>query len=613
MKPEPVNVLLVTEDGGCDRRLDRLIASLQLLRVNLDRAPEEEADLAGYDLYLVDGSTHSLETWIDRVAPKPVVGLVETALEGIAALELGAADYLEKRQLTAAIVERSLRLGLAISRSRDNDRFRRTFEEVGVGLCHLAPTGELLSANDTFCQILGYDRDQLRRQTCQKITYPDDRDRTENYWRQLSRGEIDRESLEKRYLRADGSVVWAQLTLTVVRKPDGAPDYLIAAVQDISDRKQTEDRLQSIISNIPGGVYRAIYHGDGRVTFPYLSPGYRQLLGLDPQEIIATPAVDFMSWIHPDDRDRWVRAVGEMPENLGTESLEYRFISSTGQIHWIQERARFFRAENGDLIVDGIDIDISDRKKAQEALTHSEARNRALLDAIPDLVFRCSPDGTFLDYKPSKTFPTWVPPEEFLGKTIRAVMPADLAEGLMRMHQLALETGRMQRFEYDLPPNARFQTPQHYEARIVATEDNEIISVVRDIGDRKRSEAALYQSEEIFRSIFTQAGVGIVQTDISGRFLRVNQTFADIVGYGIEELRELTFQELTHPDDLAPDLNCVRQLLAGELQTFTLEKRYIHAGGFSLWVNLSGSVVRDGNGKPQYFVGIIQDINDRKR
>ncbi|MEB3883047.1 PAS domain S-box protein [Lyngbya sp. CCY1209] len=612
MKPEPVNVLLVTEDHGCDRRLRRLLKSLQLLRVNLHRVSEGETELSGYDLYLVDGSSHSLETWIGRAAPKPVVGLVETPLEGMAAVKLGAADYLEKRQLTAAIVERSLRLGLAVARGRDNDRFRRTFEEVEVGLCHVAPTGELLSANDTFCQILGYDRDQLRRQTCQNITYPDDRDRTESYWRQLSRGEIDRESLEKRYLRADGSVVWVQLTLTVVRKPDGTPDYLIAAVRDIGDRKGAEDRLQSVVSNIPGGVYRAIYHGDGRVTFPYLSPGYRQLLGLDPREMIDRADVDFLSWIHPDDRDRIVRKVSEMSETLGTTCLEYRLVSATGEIIWIQDRAQFSRRENGDIIVDGIDIDIGDRKKVQEALTHSEARNRALLDAIPDLVVRCAEDGTFLDYKPSHTFPTWVPPEEFLGQTIRAVLPEAVAEGLIQTHRGALETGRMQRFEYDLPANGRFREPQHYEARIVATDDGEIISIVRDMGDRKKAEAIRRQSEEIFRSIFTQAGVGIVQVDTSGRFLRVNQKFADIVGYGVEELSELTFQDLTHPDDLPGNLDLIRRLLAREIQTFTVEKRYIHARGFPVWAHLSVSVVWEDE-TPQYFVAVVEDIGDRKR
>jgi len=612
MKPEPVNVLLVTDDGGCDRRLRRLFKSLRWLRVHLDRAPEGETDLSGYDLYLIDDSSHSLAIWIDRAAPKPVVGLVETPSEGIAAVELGAADYLEKRQLTAAIVERSLRLGLAVGCSRANDRFRRTFEEVGVGLCHVAPTGELLSANDTFCQILGYDRDQLSRQTCQKITYPDDRDRTQNYWRQLLDGAIDRHSLEKRYVHSDGSVVWAQLTLTVVRKSDGEPDYLIAAVRDIGDRKQTEDLLTSIVGNIPGGVYRAIIHGDGRVTFPYLSPGYRQLLGFDPREMTDRADVDFMSYIHPDDRDRLVRKIAEMSETPGTSYFEYRLVSAAGEIIWIQNRAKFSRRENGDVVVDGIDIDIGDRKKAEEALMHSEARNRALLDAIPDLVFRCSGDGTFLDYKPSHTFPTWVPPEEFLGKTIRAVLPADVAEGLMRTYQLALETGRMQRFEYHLSANARFREPQHYEARLVATDDGEIIFIVQDIGDRKQAEAIRRRSEEIFRSIFTQAGVGIVQVDISGRFLRVNQKFADIVGYSIEELSELTFRDLTHPDDLAENLDHIRRLLAREIPTFTVEKRYIHARGFPVWAHLSVSVVWDG-GEPQYFVAVVEDIGDRKR
>ncbi|NJK29841.1 MAG: PAS domain S-box protein [Acaryochloris sp. SU_5_25] len=98
-----------------------------------------------------------------------------------------------------------------------------------------------------------------------------------------------------------------------------------------------------------------------------------------------------------------------------------------------------------------------------------------------------------------------------------------------------------------------------------------MVGVIRDITDQKQSEQALQDSEERFRATFEQAAVGIAHVDLEGRWLRVNQTLCNIVGYSEAELLEQTFQNITHPDDLAADLAYVQQLLAGEIQTYSME------------------------------------------
>jgi PAS domain S-box-containing protein len=106
--------------------------------------------------------------------------------------------------------------------------------------------------------------------------------------------------------------------------------------------------------------------------------------------------------------------------------------------------------------------------------------------------------------------------------------------------------------------------------------------------------------------------VGIAQVDPSGRWLRVNQKLCDIVGYSREELLQKSFQEITHPDDLATDLEYTRQVLAGEIQTYAIEKRYLRQDGSLIWINLTVSLVRDLAGKPDYFISVVQDITQRK-
>jgi len=128
----------------------------------------------------------------------------------------------------------------------------------------------------------------------------------------------------------------------------------------------------------------------------------------------------------------------------------------------------------------------------------------------------------------------------------------------------------------------------------------------------RQAEAALRESEERFRATFEQAAVGIAHVAPDGRWLRVNQRMCEIIGYPHAELLGLTFQDVTHPDDLYPDLALVAQALAGEISHYTLEKRYIRQDGMVIWANLTVSLIRDEAGAPKFFISVVEDISRAK-
>ena len=130
---------------------------------------------------------------------------------------------------------------------------------------------------------------------------------------------------------------------------------------------------------------------------------------------------------------------------------------------------------------------------------------------------------------------------------------------------------------------------------------------------RKLADQSLRESEELNRVTFEQAAVGIAHVGIDGRWLRVNDKLCAIVGYPREELLQLTFQDITHPDDLATDLIFVGQLISGEINICSVEKRYLGKNGSHVWVNLSVSIVRHADGEPWHFISVIEDITERKR
>jgi PAS domain S-box-containing protein len=123
---------------------------------------------------------------------------------------------------------------------------------------------------------------------------------------------------------------------------------------------------------------------------------------------------------------------------------------------------------------------------------------------------------------------------------------------------------------------------------------------------------SLEAAEARYRAVFDQVAMGVARVAQDGRMLEVNDRFCAIVGYPRERLLTLTFQDFTHPDDLEADVAKVSALLAGESDTFSMEKRYLTAGGETVWVNLTVSLVRDEAGAPDYFVSIIDDIGYRK-
>lgn len=138
-------------------------------------------------------------------------------------------------------------------------------------------------------------------------------------------------------------------------------------------------------------------------------------------------------------------------------------------------------------------------------------------------------------------------------------------------------------------------------------------AVFEDITERKQVEERFRRSEERFRATFEQAAVGVAHLAIEGRWLRINQKLCEFVGYSREELLELAFQDITHPANLGADLEYTRQLLAADIQTYSVEKRYYRKDCSIVLVNLTVSLVRELSGEPSYFTTVIEDTSKRKR
>jgi PAS domain S-box-containing protein len=215
----------------------------------------------------------------------------------------------------------------------------------------------------------------------------------------------------------------------------------------------------------------------------------------------------------------------------------------------------------------------------------------------------------------NRAYERWfgVSPESLIGKHISELLgrlyPLNLPyiEGALR--------GEPQEFEREIPDPAG--GPSHhslanYIPDIAAGVVRGFFVLVTDISAVKRAQLELRESEERFRLTLDEAPIGMALVALDGRFIRVNRALCDIVGYTPEELTGLTFQAITHPDDLNADLELAERLSRGELPRYQLEKRYIRKDGTVVDVMLSGSALRGREGAPIHFIAQIEDITERK-
>ena len=253
---------------------------------------------------------------------------------------------------------------------------------------------------------------------------------------------------------------------------------------------------------------------------------------------------------------------------------------------------------------------------ARERARATERRYGAVLEATSDWVSIADGDNNLVYINPAGRRMVGLGLDEAItGRKVGAFSPAwarerVLREGLAHARRDGVwraDLARLHRDGHEIPVS------QVILAHVA--DDGEVdfyATIARDMTGERAAEAALRASEERFRVTFEQAPIGVSLIDLDGRFLQVNDAYCATVGRSREELLELGPVAITHPDDVAHTRHAFRVLSDGTAPTVRFEKRYVDARGDSVWVEMSGSVLRDDEGRPQYFMGMVQDLGERR-
>lgn len=410
--------------------------------------------------------------------------------------------------------------------------------------------------------------------------------------------------------------------------------------QQVAQQVQENERfLRTITEN----SLDLIMVADADGVAQYVNPAVERVLGYEREEFVGLTVPELL---HPDDYEQVMSAFAWSATNPGvaSEYAEGRYRCKDGSWVWIEGIAINLL---NDPVVRGIICcgrDINERKRLEDRLRfHS-----LLVQNMTDIVGVIGVDLTMRYVSPSVEAVLGYRPHELVGtNNDRYVHPDDLTNIKGALAEAFGSSGPTPVVRY------RFRHKDGAWVWIEATGTNllddpvvgGILFVARDVTERVKSEAEirrlnetleervrertaqlealvskleanqrmLRESEEMFRSTFELAAVGIAHMALDGRWLRVNEKLCEIVGYAREELLERTYQDITHSDDLGTDLLHLDMMLAGEIDSYSVEKRYVRRDYAQVWVSLTVSLVRHPLGDPNYFISVVEDITERKR
>jgi diguanylate cyclase (GGDEF)-like protein/PAS domain S-box-containing protein len=345
-------------------------------------------------------------------------------------------------------------------------------------------------------------------------------------------------------------------------------------------------------------------------TYAFASTAARALFGFEPAELVGHTAYEF---IHPEDVDD-VRGAHSTLLNGGDRvDVRYRHRHKGGHYVECEASARAVRDAGGalvELIV--VKRDIGDAmagdmlRRQWEFCFKRTSRGITVVDADT---------GTIVSLNPALAEMHGGTVGDFVGKPLRALFAPDW---VARIPDASKTLGQNTFISYD-SEHVRLDGsafPVHTEVVAARDEAGDVqyrIAWYDDLTEQQAAEHRAGLAERDFEAAFNAAPHGVAIVGLDGTFLHVNQKLSEILGYSAAEMADVTFQEITHPDDLDADLAQVDALLAGELDTYEMEKRYFTKHGHLIWVLLAVAIVREEDGSPRHFISQLQDISERKR
>jgi PAS domain S-box-containing protein len=407
-----------------------------------------------------------------------------------------------------------------------------------------------------------------------------------------------------KWIRAVGQATFA----------NGSCRRVYGTFQDITISKeanialtQEKEKLQSLLQSTNSGSWEWNIQTGETVH----NEKWANILGYKLSEISPISSSKWMSLVHPEDLER---SNSKMQDCFDRKqeyyNCEYRIKHKNGEWIWVVDQGKIitWTDDNKPLMMFGTHTDITAKK-------NDAARNLLFIENTPTAIAMLDNNMKYLaasekwmsDYNIDKT--------SAIGRSHYELFP-EIGEEWKTIHKKCLEGISDKREEESFVRQDGSIQWLKWEIKPWFNDKGKvggIIMYTEDITSRKKTEEQLRVSEEAFRGNFENAAIGMALLDLDGKWLEVNHSLCTILGYTEDELIKLTFQDITHPEDLEADLHLVQELIEGKRSYYHMEKRYIGKNGHVIYIILAASLVRASSNEPLYFISQIIDITPLKK
>ncbi len=518
-------------------------------------------------------------------------------------------DELEFRveERTAELKENQARL------IETKERFRGYFEHSQVGMTVTAPDKGWIEVNNQLQQMLGYDLDELRQMTWAELTHPDDLAADLKNFERMIAGEIDDYAMDKRFIRKDGGIVYANLTVTCVRNADGSVQNVLASMLDITERKQTEQALlesRAAARGLLDATQESLLLLDKEGTIIAVNQTAASRLQQKPVNLIGTNRFDIL------------------PENVrASRKAHFEKVLQTGEPDDFEDvrdeiifHNIYYPVRDKDDAVMGVAIfaqDITERKMAEQAIMERDQQLSAILDHTFGLIGLMKPDGTTIRANKAALEMGGINETDIIGQAFWKGPWWSHSKELQTWLQAAIKRaagGEFIRGETTHPgPDGEIHFVEFSINPIKDNEGNVILLVPEgyDITDKKKAEEAIRESRELLDTILKTTAQGFWLNDPDDNMMEVNEAMCEILGLAKEDVIGRNFFNFLDEEnkEIVRQQNLMRKKGIHSLYEISI----MRSDGQQIPCLMNASPLLDKDGNVVGSFGMTTNIAERKQ
>jgi diguanylate cyclase (GGDEF)-like protein/PAS domain S-box-containing protein len=499
------------------------------------------------------------------------------------------------------------------------EKYRTILENIEDGYFEVDLAGNLTFFNEAMCRIHGRSHDELMGLNNQEYSSPETARRIYAIFNKVYRTGISARIVDYEVIRKDGSVAMVEESVSLLRNASGEPIGFYGISRDRTEQKkaegalrESEEKYRTILENIQEGYYETDLAGN----FTFFNHSICRLLGYSKEELMG---MNNRQYTDEENARRLYQAFNQVYRTGEPgRGFDWEIVRKDGTRRTVE--ASFSLRKNAldkPIGFRGIVRDVTERKKAEEALRQSEERYRTILESIEDGYYEVNLTGKFTFFNDSMCRIYGYPREEFMGMNHRQYTDQETAKKVYQAYNKVYRTeepGRV--FDYQLI--RKDGTKRYVEASISLLKDSSdkpigFRGIVRDITERKEAEEALRQSEEKYRTILESMEEGYYEVDLAGNFTFFNDSMCKALGYSKEELMGKNNRQYTDQENAKRLFQAFNEVYRTGKPGRGFDHEIIRKDGTKRYAEGSIVLQKDLSGNPIGFRGIVRDVTERKQ